>query len=273
MYVEDLGDARWQEIVDEETWHLLARLAAGGELGESGKRKVGELRESHPTWRLVVDERSEFSVWTEHGLDRPVAATPEALGDLIEWLRDNPESRPGEGDDWGRRCRDDYGVATSALRALADERWWKWRWIEALNVWAQDEKLAGRSWTDMRAVLRDAPDVVLGSGGMSFWLKNVGGVVDSGDEQSFLELCGRALELAEDEPGTADNPVNRALNRPGRAGSRGFAGLRIAAASQRAGTSAGGQRPAGDGVRHARWAVPDRAGDGCVQGCPALHAR
>ena len=213
MYVADLDPERWGEIVDGETWHHLSRLAGGGDLGPFGRRKAAELKARHAEWTLVVDERREFSTWIEQGVERPETATPEDAAELIEWVREHPERDEWNRDDWGRRCKEDYEATSGALRALAKDDWWGPRWIEALYAWTEDD-LVERSWKDMSPLLLDAPDELLCTGGASFWLRSVGRVVDPA-EDSFVDLCRRVLALARDDDDLeADNPVDRALNRP-----------------------------------------------------------
>ena len=212
MYVDDLTSERWIEILDDESWQHLARLTAGGELGEVGQRKVSELERRHPDWRLVADERREFSTWMDQGVERPETVTPDTTAELIEWLRENPRGEDWSRDDWSRRCGEDYEVTTEALRALAKEGWWeRARWSEALYAWSE-KGLVEKSAEDMSSVLIEAPPAILQASGMSFWLRSVGGVVELADG-IFVELCGRVLELAcSDDAADAENPVDSASN-------------------------------------------------------------
>ena len=213
MYVADVAPEQRDEIADDETWHRLARLGAGCELGEIGQRKVSELRGRHPDWRLAVHERREFLGWIERSVDSPETMTPESQAELIAWLRENPEDDHWGRDDWGRRCRDDYEIASDALRTLASEGWWEPRWDEALYAWAEQE-LVEKSWKKMSSVLLVAPDAMLQTPGVSYWLRHVGGVAEPSDER-FLELCERVLDVAENEDTPEpENPVDRALNHP-----------------------------------------------------------
>lgn len=124
-----------------------------------------------------------------------------------------PRRDEWRGDDWGRRCREDYAVASAALRSLAKENWWEARWSEALYAWAEDH-LVLRSWEDMSGLLVEAPAEMLQFPGVSFWLRSAGRKIDV-DDARFVEICGRVLESVEsDNAGEAGNPVDRALNRP-----------------------------------------------------------
>ncbi|MDE0040040.1 MAG: SIR2 family protein [Gammaproteobacteria bacterium] len=215
MYVEDLDPDRWAEIVDDSVWQHLARMASGRELGETGRRKASEIAQRHPDWRLVVAERREFSTWIGQDVERPEAATPETTSALIEWLRENPRRDDWSSrDDWGRRCQEDYEVASDALRTLAMEGWWEpGRWNEALYAWT-DEELVEKSWKGMSAMLVNAPDEILLAPGMGFWLRSVGRVVELLDG-TYVALCDRVLDLAqEDDAADAESPVDRALNHP-----------------------------------------------------------
>ena len=214
MYV-DLAPGRWEEIVDDGVWQHFARLAAGGELGETGRRVVSELQQRHPSWSLGVDERSEFSTWIEQGVGRPETATPETVEELVEWLRENPQHDDWVRDDWGRRCREDYETASKALRTLARQGWWETgRWNEALYAWTDDN--LSRSWTEMSPVVRQAPDEMLRTPGLGYWLRGAGRVAAEAADVGFVALCEHVLDLApeDDAVGASDNPVNCALNHP-----------------------------------------------------------
>ena len=214
MYVENLDPERWVEIVDDSVWQHLARMAAGSELGEEGRRKASALQRRHPDWRLMADERREFSTWIGQDVERPEAATPGTTAELIEWLRENPRRDDWSRDDWGRRCQEDYKVASDALRALAREGWWEpGRWNEALYAWTE-KGLVEKSWKGMSAMLLEAPDEILLSPGMGFWLRSVGRAVEPVDG-THVALCDRVLDLArEDNAADAESPVDRALNHP-----------------------------------------------------------
>ena len=214
MYVDGVTPERWVEIVDDAIWQHLARLAAGAELGDVGRRKASELQRRHPDWKLVVAERREFSSWIEQGVESPETATPETAAELTEWLRENPRRDDWSRDDWGRRCREDYEIASEALRALAREGWWEAsRWSEALYAWT-DRAFVEKSWEDMSPELLEAPDAIVEGPGTSFWLRSVGGLVEPTDSV-FVRLCDRALKLAvSDDAVDAENPVDRALNHP-----------------------------------------------------------
>ena len=214
MYVEDLDPERWAEIVDDSVWQHLARLTAGGELGQTGRRKASALERRHPDWKLEATERREFSTWIEQGVDHPEAATPETTAELIEWLRENPRRDEWSRDDWGRRCQEDYEVASHALRTLAREGWWEpGRWNEALYAWT-DKGLVEKSWKGLSAMLLDTPDEIMQAHGMGFWLRSVGRVAETADGK-YVSLCERVLGLArEDDAADAESPVDKALNHP-----------------------------------------------------------
>ena len=213
MYGDDLVRETWIEIVDDETWQHIARLATGRELGETGQQAAAELQERHPDWSFEVDERREFAMWFGEVVEPPETPTPEATAELVEWLRENPR-RGLRGDHWGRRCREDYNAASMALRTLAREGTWvAGRWNEALYAWA-DETLVEGSWKEMSTLLLEATDEVLTTAGMSYWLRSVGRKAE-GLDGSYVALCERVLDLApEDNATDAENPVNVALNHP-----------------------------------------------------------
>ena len=220
MYSDDVDP----DFKQREVWLRLAKIvAAGGGLGPTASERLAEMQSDHPDWTLADDESDEFPLWSEpigslSGHWKLPPSPPRRRG-LVEWLRQHPKRGDWTDDDWARRCREHFPVASCALCALArDGIWPEDRWREALYAWSED-RLGGRSWRYMAPVLAAASDDLLRSGtfsrGLTHWLTAVAREVDS-HEDLFLGLCERVLKLeAEDDgDGDTDSPVTAAINHP-----------------------------------------------------------
>lgn len=220
MYKEDLEDERWVRIVEHEVWLRLAKLnETGMALSTDAGEKLKELTSSHPDWQLQEGDRDEFPVWMGDGSELGrVIHTPRRRRELVDWLRQHPETPewPNE-DDWGGRCRDEFPVTACALYALAkDGNWPVDRWREALQTW-WEEKLLKPSWRRMAPVLAGAEDDVLRplAHSLGRWLQTLSKTRDR-HEALFLDLCRRSLRIddQDDVDEDADDPVTRAINHP-----------------------------------------------------------
>lgn len=217
MFKDDIAPERWSEIVDQEVWLRLAKIAETGVvLSSATKRTLEVLSASNPNWQLETDERDEFPFWMGSGDEwRKFVSAPRRRRELIEWLRQQPSPDHWKNDDWRQRCRDDFPTTACALHALAKEGVWPTdRWREALQAWAED-KLQKRSWRYMARVLIDAPDEVLQtlSHGVSWWLQAIAKTFD-GQEARFLAFTERILALDLQDGVDNDEPVMRAINHP-----------------------------------------------------------
>lgn len=216
MYRADIEKEHWIRIQERAIWLRLAKIShAGAKLNAPARKRLESLCAKYPDWQLAEDERDEFSSWTSDNSELGVQVTsPRGQNELIEWLRDNPDSDTWQPDDWYDRCRDDFDEAALALTALANEGTWPTgRWREALQRWSEDE-LTERSWCKMASVLAGAPNATLQklSHEGSRWLEKLAKTF-TGREEVFLSLCDRMLaldyEIEEDE-----DPVSRAINHP-----------------------------------------------------------
>lgn len=214
---EDIEGDDWRSIVDRMVWLLLAKYQdAGGEWGESGNAKLDALNQDHPNWKLAEDERDEFPFWMGNGDEwHTFTPTPLKLPELVNWLKEHETSDHWKEDDWRQRCHDDFAITSHALRVLAEENTWPdRRWKQALMAWSE-EKDNNVSWNAMAPVLNGAPTEIIHSLGneLSWWLQIMAKSLDEQDD-IFLNLCRRILELDFPEDADSNDLVSTAINRP-----------------------------------------------------------
>ena len=224
-----------------EIWLRLAKIdEAGATLSENGEKRMEQLSAEHPDWALAEDQLDEFSGWVHVG-GLPKVTSPSRRRELIEWLRQNPDTDDWQQDDWRQRCRDHFATSACALYALARENVWpKDRWREALQVWsegkhrkrswrymaprlqrryaAQQQKHRKRSWRYIAPVLINVPDAVLQALAptVSDWLQAISETFkdQAAHEAHFFALVERILALnIEDNINTGDL-VEQAINHP-----------------------------------------------------------
>lgn len=217
MFVDDLEDADWQQIVRRNVWLRLSKLhSAGANLSREAQAKLDQISEEHPGWSLSVDEKDEFPYWLGDGDDfRKFTSVPREAHELLEYIRNNPNSNPWKDDDWQRLCKEDFRRSCSVLLKLAREGTWPTdRWREALQAWS-DEALANRAWRCISDALLNAPNDVLIklSHGVSWWLKQVAESLEK-DDQALFRFASRLLELEHDDGVGTVEPVMRAINHP-----------------------------------------------------------
>ena len=217
MYRADIEEERWLSIRERDIWLRLAKMhQAGTQLHAEARERLEELAGQRPDWQLAEDERDEFPTWTGAGSELRIhVATPGDRDELIEWLRENPESDEWRPDDWHERCRNDFDTTASALRALAAAGTWPTaRWGEALHRWSEDE-LTERSWREIALVLAGVPSAALPDlcHELSWWLERVARTF-RGQEETFLLLCDRVLACDYDVEEADDDLVGRAINHP-----------------------------------------------------------
>ena len=155
MYRADIEEERWLAIHARGIWLRLAKMRmAGAELSAAARERLDGLSATHPDWQLAEDQRDEFPTWSGDSGEMLIrVTTPRDRNELLGWLRENLEPVERRPDDWGERCRDDFGVAASVLAALAAEEIWpKRRWEDALQRWSD-----GR--TDRTLLARDGSGI------------------------------------------------------------------------------------------------------------------
>ena len=217
MYRADIEPEDWAWIQDRDMWLRLAKVAgAGAKLSVDGAQRMEALSAQYPDWHLAENERDEFSTWIGDGSEvREYVSTPREPSELVEWLEANPDADPWQRDDWTERCRKEFDAAASALCELASRGIWpRRRWREALQAWS-DEELIERSWEAVATVLARAPRETMQALGhpVGRWLRTVAKAY-GGDEETFLVLCDRVLELDYEEEDDSSDPVGRAINHP-----------------------------------------------------------
>ena len=142
--------------------------------------------------------------------------TPVGSHELIDWLRDNPEARDFDSDDWQERCKKDPLQATRALFTLARQGIWPAaRWRTALQSWAEPTLLA-QSWRRLATLLTNAPDQFLreANHGVASWIQAQAKTF-RGREREFLTLVDRMVRLhREDDLEILDDIVGQSINHP-----------------------------------------------------------
>ena len=223
MFKNDIEPERWTRIVDREVWLRLAKIAeTGAVLGDAGKDRLEALSAQYPKWLLAADESDEFPIWMGDAewmddgdeLLKSVA-TPRRRRQLIEWLKEHPSTNHRYKDDWRQRCSKNFATTAYALRALAREGVWPIdRWHEALQAWSE-EKLMTPSGRYMAPVLANAPNEILKTltRETTRWLQAIAKTFE-GQEEYFLSLCERLLELEFEDDADTTDVVGRAINHP-----------------------------------------------------------
>ena len=214
MFKDDIEPKRRTRIVDWKIWLRLAKISAV--LGVTGKKRLDELSKRHPKWKLETDQHGEFPYWiSDVDEQSKLVATPRRRRELIEWLRQHPDTDHWPEDDWRQRCRDNFATAAYALYALAREDTWPTgRWREAFQAWSE-EKTIKRSWRYMAPVIAKAPDKLIQvlAHNISCWLQAIA-KTSEGHEALFLPLTRRILALDHQDGVDSDDPVTCALNHP-----------------------------------------------------------
>ena len=218
MFVEDLEPDAWTRIRDEDTWLRLANLQQTAvELDEAAQARLDDLSKKHPEWALAEDQSDELPSWSDDGSKWVTfTPTPRRRRELLEWLKAPPRRDHWHEDDWRERCREHFPTTAWALRASARNGVWPTQqWSEALHVWV-DEKLTA-AWRQLGSVLLEAPDERLKEliHAASWWLHAIAEAKTlEGQEDTFLALCVRVLEQADEDLEEPDDVVGRAINHP-----------------------------------------------------------
>lgn len=232
MYRDDLKPDRWQDLVARSVWLRLAKLNSSGlALGAAAKLQLSELSSAYPQWQLAANERDEFSHWMsgtgdpDYEESREIDIAPRRRHELARWLtKQPPQHDPSYESTWREVCRTRFFHSLFALCDLArDGVWPASRWIEALQVWSEEEVVL-RTWRYAAPLVRTMPDNVMVKQGIAhavtWWIKAASKSI-SCHESILLDLCGRVLELPL-EAGTgmsrnsepSDQTVTEAINHP-----------------------------------------------------------
>lgn len=219
MFKPDIEPERWTSIVDRDIWLRLAKIAeAGTALSKNGKKRIEQIQAKYPEseWALAADQRDEFIRWVHVGDvgDLPRVTSPSRRRELIEWLRQNPNTDPWQQDDWRQRCRDHFEDSAYALYALTREDFWPTdRWREALQIWSEG-KHRKRSWRYMAPVVVNVPDEVLQALAhtVSDWLQAIAETFkdQAAHEEHFFALVERLLTL--DIKDEVDNDIENGVD-------------------------------------------------------------
>ena len=217
MFRDDIEPQDWTRIREREIWLRLAKTShSGTKLSRVGRERLAALSARYPEWRLKEDERDEFPHWMDRGSGwRTMVPSPRRRRELLEWLKTNPDPDDWQEDDWQDRCRRNFATAAWALRRLArEEIWVPGRWREALRAWGENELIL-RAWCHMAPVLMNAPDEHLRAMvyAVSWWLRALAKTFQ-GQEDRFVGLCARVLELGYESDDDTRDVVDRAINHP-----------------------------------------------------------
>ncbi|MDX2202676.1 MAG: anti-phage defense-associated sirtuin Dsr1 [Hyphomicrobiaceae bacterium] len=218
MFREHAEAEQIDRAIDREIWLRLIRLRdAGAQLAEAATARLADIEQRYPRWQPAAGDRDDFAFWIGDGGGwGEFRRTPVGLRELIDWLRDNPEARNFDSDDWQERCQKDSLRATQALFTLARQGIWPAaRWRTALQAWAEPALLA-QSWQRLATLLANAPDQFLrdANHATSWWLQAQAKTF-SRREREFLTLVDRMLRLhRDDDLEIRDDIVGQSINHP-----------------------------------------------------------
>ncbi|WP_084618644.1 anti-phage defense-associated sirtuin Dsr1 [Thalassobaculum salexigens] len=230
MYLPDLAEDEWQDLVDRSVWLHLSKLNVSGlGLGALAEDRLRELSDANPKWQLAADERDEFSHWMSGTGDpdyedsRDVDIAPRTRRDLVGWLaKPVPEGRVFYEDTWREVCRTRFFHSFFALCDLGQEGVWPVaRWRQALQAWSEEGGVL-RSWRHAAPLVQTMPDRELHevAHAVTWWMESASKVTDRHDDV-MLNLSGRVLAMPLDtatgitrngQP--IDQPVTEAINHP-----------------------------------------------------------
>jgi len=168
--------------VDHSVWLHLAKLReGGGQLGGAAARRIDNLSEANPEWRLAGNEQDEFSHWMsgtgdpDYEASRDVDIAPRKRADLVLWLKQPPRERqPFYEDTWLETCRTRFFHSFLALCDLTQEKLWPaGRWREALQAWSEEGRFL-RSWHYAAPLVQNMPDEVMqeNAHSITWWMEH-----------------------------------------------------------------------------------------------------
>ncbi len=222
MFSDAIEPDEWQNMVNRYTWLRLAKLSATDvQLGQSASELLTKLSTTNPDWKLSIDERDEFAIWSsgtgdpDYKRETIVERAPVKASELVPWLK-QPQRQQSlfYEDKWRETCEKHLINTLQALATLAAEGTWPLdRWRVALQVWSEQKRIK-RAWRYAACVVNAMPDdVMVGlAHQVSRWLKEASSSLPSRDE-ALIALCARFLQL----PITAESGITRngePLNQP-----------------------------------------------------------
>lgn len=230
MYLEELEEESWQNLVSRSVWLHLAKLSESGvNLTDTAQARFAELSNANPQSHLHDNERDEFLHWMigagdpdyEESSDIDIA--PRKRQELLQWLtKSRPVRHTGYEDSWRDVCRTRFFHSLFALCDLAKGgNWPTERWREALQTWSEDA-LYKRSWHYAAPLISTMPDSLMQeiAHALTWWIQAVSNSVTQ-HEEIFLHLCQRIMLLPlEISTGINMNgepirsPVTESINHP-----------------------------------------------------------
>jgi len=172
---ENIDQEEWDAISNRKIWLRLKKLQdAGANLKTEGLSKLAELTMLYPKWEIATDESDEFPFWSGVGskLFNPVHV-PTDKNELVEWLKEYPNSDYWNEDDWGQLCHEKFELISSALITLSEDNlWFVDRWRVALQIWSEDDMLQ-ISWLHMAKIFVEMPEHIIKEllRNISWWIK------------------------------------------------------------------------------------------------------
>lgn len=222
MFSDSIEPDEWQDTINRYIWLRLAKLSSTGvQLGQAASELLTKLSTTNPDWKLSIDERDEFAIWSsatgdsDYKRETIVEHAPVKASKLVPWLK-QPPRQPSlfYEDTWRETCNKHFINSLHALATLAGEGTWPLdRWRVALQVWSE-QKINKRAWRCAACVVNAMPDDIMVSLAhhVSRWLKEASSSLPSRDEM-LIALCVRFLQL----PITAESGITRngePLNQP-----------------------------------------------------------
>lgn len=221
MLRNDIDEKDWIQIRDRAIWLRLAKLQGESlSLGAMAADRLSELSNVYPAWKLQADQKDEFSFWI--GTDEDSEIKELLLPDpadhpaLVKWLKDHPAERSlFERDSWAEVCRSNFSDSLAALKILGREGIWPAeRWSEALQAWAEEERLKVW-WLEIAPVVSQMPLNTLkeATWAASWWLEAVSKISEH-DDPLLVGICKRIMTVEYDVTLDDGDLLTHAINHP-----------------------------------------------------------
>jgi len=212
-----LLDSDYTDIVDRESWDLLAKLHQTGRmLPAEGVSRLKELESRHPEWRLSDGSQRDFTprmtlAWGEpplEGLEEFISAHDDQVKDRLAKLADGDLRR------WRHLVEVNPDRAVAILNNLAAEDMWPPRpWETAIQDLTGNKPAT--QWPGLAELLNQAPDELITyvNRQLSWALMKAGESSNIDDKVYFWELWDRVQPHAYAiQPEDPRDPVSAALN-------------------------------------------------------------